>query len=385
MNRKPTMHDVARAAGVGTMTVSRVLNGSQHVSKLTAERVACAVAKLGYHPNEMARALRNFKSRTIGLIVPNLYDSFFATCAHSVNLVAKEHGYTVLITTSDDKAEAEYLEAQRMMQRRVEGLVVVPAGYGESRLAEPPFAAIPIVALDRPVKNSRIDSVVVENEQGASMAVEHLIEVHGHKRILFLGHKRDLYTMQLRSSGYGRAMRAAGAPGERNFTCASPEIAGTILKDVLARPDPPTAVFCANNLTTRHVLCALLRLKIRVPESLALAGFDDLELGDILHPTLTVVRQPVAEMGQNAARLLFRRLASERPLAFDASHTVVGLELMVRHSCGCVYAGDGLPGNQTADIVNLPNRVPAIHRPVKKRANASKLVTGAPNAERINL
>jgi LacI family transcriptional regulator len=353
------------------MTVSRVLNGSQHVSKLTAERVARAVAKLGYHPNEMARALRNFKSRTIGLIVPNLYDTFFATCAHAVNLVAKEHGYTVLITTSDDKSETEYLEAERMMQRRVEGLVVVPAGLGACRLAEPAFAAIPIVALDRPVKNSRIDSVVVENEHGAYAAVHHLTEVHGHKRVLFVGHKRDLYTMQLRASGYGRAMKAVGAPLERNFTCASPDAAVTILREALARPEPPTAIFCANNLTTRHVLCALLRLKVKVPERLALAGFDDLELGDILHPTLTVVRQPIAEMGQSAARLLFRRLSSERPLALDASHTVIGLELMVRHSCGCLYEQDGLQIEQPAQVQGKP-ALPSRNGLVKKTSPGQK-------------
>ena len=345
MTRKPTMHDVARDAGVGTMTVSRVLNGSRHVAEETAERVTRAIAKLGYHPNEMARALRNFKSRTIGLIVPNLYDTFFATCAHAVNQVAREHQYTVLITTSDDKADTEYLEAQQMMQRHVEGLVVIPAGLGSSRLAEPTFFSIPIVAMDRPVTEEKdspadscIDSVVVENEQGSCIAVQHLIEKHGHRRILYLGYKRDLYTVHLRATGYGRAMRAAGLPLDRNFTCNSPETTSAVLKAALAEPEPPTAIFCANNLTTRYALVALSRLGLRVPEDLALVGFDDLEFGDILHPALTVVRQPIAELGQVAARLLFSRLNSDRPLVGEATHAVLGVEFVRRHSCGCAFS-----------------------------------------------
>ena len=331
------MHDVARTAGVGTMTVSRVLNGSQHVAKETADRVNRAVAELGYHPNEMARALRNFKSRTIGLIVPNLHDTFFATCAHAVNLVAKEHHYTVLLTTSDDLAEIEFVEAERMMQRHVEGLLVAPAGQGQCRLGESGFDAIPIVAMDRPV-GSLIDSVVVENEQGSREAVRHLIEGHGHERILFLGFQKDLYTVRLRANGYMQAMRAAKLPMNRNYNCNSPEVAAEILRSALDGAHPPTAIFCANNMATRDVLSALLRLGISVPEELAVVGFDDLELGDILHPALTVVRQPVAELGQRAARLLFSRLYGERPAEGQATHTMLGVEFVRRHSCGCVYA-----------------------------------------------
>ena len=337
MIRKPTMHDVARAAGVGTMTVSRVLNGSQHVAKETADRVKRAVTELGYHPNEMARALRNFKSRTVGLIVPNLCDTFFATCAHAVNLVAKEYHYTVLITTSDDRAEIEYVEAERMMQRHVEGLLVAPAGIGQCRLGEGGFDAIPIVAMDRPVCD-RVDSVVVENEQGSREAVCHLIEEHGHERILFLGFLKDLYTVRLRSDGYAQAMRAARLPLLRNYSCNTLESTAAVLKAALAEPDPPTAVFCANNMATRDVLAASLRLGISVPEDLAVVGFDDLELGDILHPALTVVRQPVAELGQRAARLLFSRLYAEPAATSHVTHTMLAVELIRRHSCGCVYA-----------------------------------------------
>ncbi|HEY0786762.1 MAG TPA: LacI family DNA-binding transcriptional regulator, partial [Acidobacteriaceae bacterium] len=381
MQRKPTMHDVARAAGVGTMTVSRVLNQSPHVAAETAERVHRAVSKLGYHPNEMARALRSFKSRTIGVIVPNLDDTFYSTCAHAINLVAREHGYSVLITTSDDNADTEYEQAQQMMQRHVEGLAVIPTGNGRSRLGAPAFRSIPIVALDRPVKDAKIDSLVVENEGGAHAAVEHLIDAHQHRRILFLGYKRDLYTVQLRAAGYARAMKGAGLAPQRNFHCSSNEAALSVLRDALAGPEPPTAIFCANNLVTLHALWAVRKLRIQVPSRLAVVSFDDIDLGDTLDPALTVVRQPVAELGRAAALLLFERMGERngvrngvpsgdpkikaRPRPSQEVHAVLGLEVILRRSCGC-------PHDHAREAT--PIAVPAAPQAPKKQKKNGKRV-----------
>lgn len=343
MLRKPTMNDVARAAGVGTMTVSRVLNDSQHVSEETAARVRKAVAELGYHPNEMARALRNFKSRTIGLLLPNLHDSFYAVCAHALNIVAKEHDYTVLLTITNDDSNHEHREAQRMMQRHVEGLVVIPAKSELCRLGEREFREIPVVTLDRPLSQAgegEVDSVIVENSIGARLATEHLIKVHSAQRILFLGHKPGLYTMEHRCEGYASAMHAAGLKPQQSFECVSEEAAMEILKKAFHSKDRPDAIFSANNLATRHILSALLRLRLRIPEDVALVGFDDLELGDLLHPALTVVRQPVEDMGKTAGRLLFAKMKKQVPLE-QVSQVVLPVTLLVRHSCGCAYEPGG--------------------------------------------
>ena len=339
MHRKPTMNDVARAAGVGTMTVSRVLNDSQHVSPETAARVRVAVAQLGYHPNEMARALRNFKSRTIGVLLPNLHDSFYATCAHALNLVAQEHDYTVLLTITNDNSDHEYNEAQRMMQRHVEGLVVIPASSELCRLGDREFREIPVVSLDRPLLETgegEVDSVITENESGARLATEHLIQAHNLRRIFFLGHKPGLYTMERRCAGYASAMQAAGLAPQASFECISDDSAVQILSEALAGKTRPQAIFSANNLTTRHVLSALLRLRLRVPQDVALIGFDDLELGDLLHPALTVVRQPMEGLGETAGRLLFAKMKKQVPLD-QVSQVVLPLDLIVRHSCGCPY------------------------------------------------
>jgi LacI family transcriptional regulator len=328
------MNDVARAAGVGTMTVSRVLNESAHVSSETAERVYKAIKKLGYRPNEMARALRGVKTHTIGVIVPYLYDPFFATCAHAISMVAKNKGYSVILATSNEDPEAECAEAQLMLQRHVDGLVVIPAQSRHSQLSRPEYSKIPIVTLDRPAPDRRFDSVLVQNQSGAKLAAQHLIREHGHKRIAFIALNRNLYTMKTRYEGYRRAMQEAGLEPMASFKCNSQEATSAAIAAMLKESDPPTALLSANNLTMRYILRAVLDAGISVPETLALAGFDDFELAEVLQPTLTVVRQPAAELGTVAAGLLFNRLAGE-PLPKQGREVVLPVELVVRRSCGC--------------------------------------------------
>jgi LacI family transcriptional regulator len=334
MDRKPTMHDVARLAGVGTMTVSRVLNDSAPVSADAAQRVYQAIEKLGYRPNEMARALRGVKSHSIGMIVPYLFDSFFATIAHEINTVARKHGYSVILATSDDDPGIEFTETQLMLQRRVDGLIVIPTDEHGARLNRAEFDRIHIVTLDRPMQDRRFDSVLVQNQSGAKQAVEHLIGEHGHKRIVFIALDRQLYTMRARFEGYRRAMTDAGLRPEASFECTTQELTSAAIGVLVREQDPPTAFFCSNNLTTRYALRALLDLGVRVPEEAALIGFDDFELAEILHPTLTVVRQPVDEIGRVAAGLLFDRLKQDE-FPKEGSKVVLPVELVIRRSCGC--------------------------------------------------
>jgi LacI family transcriptional regulator len=328
------MNDVARIAGVGTVTVSRVLNGAAHVSDETAARVYRAIDKLGYRPNEMARALRGLKSRTIGIIVPYLFDPFFATLAHSVSLVARENKYSVILATSNENAETEHEEAQLMLQRHVEGLVVTPVDVAHSKLSRPDFEKTHIVMVDRPVQNPRFDSVVVQNQSGTKRAIEHLIQIHGHKRIAFLGLERHVYTINARYMGYRRAMQSAGLVPEPFFGCSTSDTARELVASLLREKSPPTAFFGSNNLTTRFLLQALLELGVRIPEEVALVGFDDFELAEVLHPTLTVVRQPSQELGRVAAAMLFDRLKRDE-LPQIGNRVMLPVELVLRRSCGC--------------------------------------------------
>jgi LacI family transcriptional regulator len=326
------MRDVADRAGVGMMTVSRVLNGTARVTKETSARVDRALKDLQYQPNLMARALRGHGSRSIGVIVPYLYDPFFASCAHAISAVAKQHAYSVLLATSDERADTETEAARDLLRRQVEGIIVIPAANGRSHLRDPEFHSTPMVAIDRPIPRSRIDRVLVENQRGAILATEHLIQ-HGHKRICFIGLSQKIYTMHSRLAGYAKAMSSAGLKPE-SFSNAADEAATlNFLRSTLGRPNPPTAIFAANGLASRDVLHAVAALDIHIPEELAFIGFDDFALADILRPALTVVRQPVQRAGEQAAQLLFSRLNGGSALPTQKLNLPV--ELILRRSCGC--------------------------------------------------
>lgn len=335
VNRKPTMSDVARLAGVGTMTVSRVLSGTVRVSAETTQRVQTAIQQLNYRPNVLARAFRGQRSHSIGLIIPYLYDPFFASCAHAVTAVAREHGYSVIITTSNEDPETEFAEVDEMLQRHVDGLLVIPSRVRNSRLTRALFGKTPVVAFDRPVSDPSIDTVLVQNAVGSRRVVEHLIE-HGHRHITYLALSRSLFTINTRFLGYRRAMQDAGLESCAVFDCTSEEIVEQILKAKMALDTPPTAVVTSNTLVTRYVLGAISRLGLRIPTDLAFAGFDDFDLAEFTSPPLTVVRQPAQEMGRVAANLLFDRIArGETP--HTGNRIVLPVEIVLRRSCGCKH------------------------------------------------
>ena len=334
-NRKPTMSDVARLAGVGTMTVSRVLSGTVRVSGETTQRVQTAIEQLKYRPNVLARAFRGQRSHSIGLIIPYLYDPFFASCAHAVTTVAREHGYSVIITTSNEDPETEYGEVDEMLQRHVDGLLMIPSRNRESRLTRTLFGKTPVVAFDRPVPDPSIDTVLVQNAVGSRRITEHLIE-HGHRHITYIALSLSLFTISTRFAGYRRAVQDAGLESCPIFDCNSEEIAEQILKAKMERDTPPTAIITSNTLVTRYVLGAISRLGLRIPNDLAFAGFDDFDLAEFTSPPLTVVRQPAQEMGRVAANLLFDRIArGETP--HTGNRIVLPVEIVLRRSCGCKH------------------------------------------------
>ncbi len=331
MNRPARMSDVAKLAGVSIMTVSRALNGNIKVSDDAHARIAKAVAALNYLPNEVARSLRISSTRQIGVIVPNLHDPFFAVCANAISLIAKQHGYSTVITTSDEDPVVEHTEAQRMLRRHVDGMIVVPTSH-RSKLRATDFMEMPIVALDRPIPGGGFDCVLVQNRKGSEMATVHLIE-HRHRRITCLGLGGQLWTVKERFDGYRKAMNGAGLKPDICEIGESEDDMLEAMKGLLARPKPPTALFCTNNLITRNALRALSALNVNLPSDLALAGFDDFDMADIIKPAISVVRQPVDVLGRTAAEMLFERLGSNDRLK-KPRHIVKPAELILRDSCG---------------------------------------------------
>ena len=334
MAKSARMSDVAKLAGVSTMTVSRVLNGSANVTDGPREKVFAAINKLRYQRNELARSLREQRSRQIGVLLPYLSDPFFAICAHVIGSVAKQHGYSVVLSTSNEDPQTEYDDASRMLRSNIEGLIVIPSHVmgGTSLLLAHEFDRIPIVTMDRPIEGSGFDSLLVENEQGARLGTEHLISL-GHQHIAYVGLSDELYTMRMRHKGYETAMEVAGLRPAATMCGGKVEEISAAIGMVLGAKARPTALFCANNLVTRHVLHSLQAMDIHPPDGLALVGFDDFETADLLRPGITVVRQPNELLGKTAADVLFGRLEeTRRPKT--GKRVVLPVELVVRGSCG---------------------------------------------------
>jgi LacI family transcriptional regulator len=328
------MSDVAELAGVSIMTVSRCLSGNTNVSLETRQRVLAAVAQLRYQRNEVARSLREQRSRQIGIVVPYLFDPFFAICAHAISSVAKQHSYSVVLATSNEDPQAEFEEASRMVRRNVDGLILIPAHnvFDSSLMLAREFEGLPIVTLDRPIDGSQFDSLLVDNEFGAELATKHLIAL-GHRRIAYIGLSNNLFTMEMRQRSYLRTMIAAGLPSKVVIVAGELESSHMRVRALLSERQPPTAFFCGNNLVTRHVLHSLNSLGIHPPSPVALVGFDDFETADLIRPGITVVRQPVELLGRAAAEVLFSRLSGANRTP-SGKRTILPVELLVRGSCG---------------------------------------------------
>ena len=341
MKRKsstPTVADVARLAGVGAITVSRVVNDTSYVSADKKKRIREAIRKLGYRPNQAARVLKGNRAKMIGLIIPDLADPFFGRCAAAVEEYASSHGYMTLIVASNRNQELQENEVVMMMGQNVAGLIVVPSLPGESlhQLSE---MDVPIVALDRPLEGVNADEVVVENLGGAQTAVAHLIE-HGHKRIACVGYDKTSYSIGHRILGYTEVMRASRLKPEIYDEVKTLEDTLKLVRRWKKSQERPTAVFSLNNVSTHHLLWALREVDLAIPQKVALIGFDYLELAALLSPPLTVIRQPAANLGVQASKLLFERMAARKlPEGGFGIKLVLPVEFVIRDSCGCSAAG----------------------------------------------
>ena len=326
-----TLRDVAREAGVSIKTVSRVVNGEPMVNPATAERVTEVASRLGYRPNELARSLKGKASRTIGLIIADISNPFFADLCQAVEQVARAKGYSVVLCASAEDVEAEKEYVGILTSRRVDGLLLVPAPHGQGYLREEQASGLPIVALDRPADGISTDVVMVENRAAARGATQHLIS-YGHSNIAFIGDDENIYTATERLAGYREALEAAGLDAIYRLGAGRAASAQKAATELLALPNRPTAFFAGNSLMTAGVLRAVEDANLRVPEDVAVVGFDDFELLSLLRPELTRVRQPTQEIGRQGAELLFDRIDGKGPP--EPHRLVLATELIVRESGG---------------------------------------------------
>jgi LacI family transcriptional regulator len=310
---RPTMVDVARASGVSLKTVSRVVNGELGVRPETARRVTLAIQALGYRENEIARSLRRGqRSSTVGLIIEDLANPFYSAIARAVEDVARKYGYVVIVGSSEEDPGRERELVGTFLKRRVDGLLLVPAGRDHRYLIPELMLGTAIVFLDRPPGRVDTDRILLDNTGGARLATEHLIS-GGHRRIGVVGDPIGIYTIRKRIEGYRRALAAAGIPFDQGLLrLTEADVAGmeAAALELLSQSEPPTALFTTNNRASVGVLRALRGQGRRI----GLVGFDDFELADMLPTPVTVVRHDPAEMGRRGAELLFMRLqGDERP------------------------------------------------------------------------
>ena len=335
----PTLLEVARLAGVGVGTASRVVNGGVNVSASTMRKVKSAIQQLGYMPNHAARVLKGGRAKTIGLLVPSISDYFFASCAEAAGRIAKSHDSLLIVAVTMNQSGAEMSSLDVLMRHQPDGLLVVPSNPDHKEFARCiRNSTVPVVTFDRPLFGSGCLSVVTDNFEAARNATLHLIG-HGYKRILCFSSEPELYTIRERLRGYRQAMEEAGLPALIDTSQDDPALVSRLLASHLKGRWPPEAVFTLKNSSTSAVVQSLHRLKISVPSRLALLGFDDFELAATLHPSISVVQQPIEDVGRKAAELLFNQLerhqASRSSSKMKSEPVVLANRLVLRRSCGC--------------------------------------------------
>lgn len=331
-----SMKDVAALAGVSVGTVSNVLNSPHLVADATREKVESAIAKLGWVPNESARQLRVGHSRSIGMVVMDIANPFFADVVRGAEDVLYGQHYSVHIGNSDQRPEREARLLEHFQQLRVRGLLFAPIG-ASARLAVPlRQRGIPVVLVDRAAGVSDFCSVAVDDIEGGRLAVGHLLE-QGHRRLAFVGGPGSLAQVRDRRRGAELALRTV--PGASMQVLAAPLLdvesgnraAGEILG--LSEADRPTAIFAANDLLAIGLLQGFVLAGVRVPKDVAIIGYDDIAFAAAAAVPLSSVRQPRALLGGQAAELLFEEIrASDSDEPHE--HRIVRLmpELVVRRS-----------------------------------------------------
>ena len=331
LKRRATIRDVAALAHVGLKTVSRVMNGEPGVSSELTERVRRAANQLDYLPNLGAGSLRRIGGRTatLGVILENVANPFSAALHRAIEDVAAARNVEVFSGSVEENPDRERHLVGTFAARRVDGLAIVPASHDHAYLLAHRQAGMAIAFMDRPPEFLDVDAVVSDNRQGSANAVAHLL-AQGHRRIAYLGDLRTVYTARERYAGYLDAMAAAGAPVDPAIVChdlQDSDAAEAAAARLLAGGFPPTAFFASQNLVAIGVIRGLRRAALQ--RRVALVGFDDITLAELLDPAVTVVAQDPRQIGTRAAELLFARLNGDTG---PSRHDVIRTRLITRGS-----------------------------------------------------
>jgi LacI family transcriptional regulator len=303
-----TMKEVALRAGVSITSVSHVLNGTRFVSNDVRERIESAMRELSYVPSAVARSLKHNVTRTLGLMSPNNTNPYFAEVIRAIEDRCFASGYNLVLCNADDNPAKQSVYLQVLMEKRVDGLIVMAAGDGDDLPALLSRLTVPLVQVDREWSANGCDIVTVDHELGGYIATRHLIEL-GHRHIACIAGTAHLAPSKQRTDGWRRALAEAGLP-EGEIVCGNFTSQGgrEAMGKLLQQDHRPTAVFASNDLMAIGALCAAHEHGLRIPEQISVIGLDDIELSAYMSPPLTTVAQPIQRMGELAVDMMFERL-----------------------------------------------------------------------------
>ena len=342
-----TIRDVAQASKVSIATVSRAFNGSALVRGDTRRKVLAMASRLGYWPNGIARSLITNRTHALGVLLPDLFGEFFSEVVHGMDLAGRERGYHLLISRTSSSAD-DLIDAARTMRGRVDGLIVMAPGFDPTPAVRHGGRAVPAVLINPQRTPPGCDSVSIANAKGAAAAVSHLIGL-GHRSIGFLSGPESNVDARQRRDGWHAALSAAGIEPTSDLEYGGDftEHSGyDVVGKMLRSSRRPTALFAGNDYMAVGALGALHDAGVRVPEDIAVVGFDDIALARYLNPPLTTVRVEMLGLGRRAVEILLER-ADRAPGAVER-HEVLATTLVVRSSCGAGPAdasGHRHPGN----------------------------------------
>lgn len=326
-----TIRDVAEKAGVSVTTVSHVINKTRFVSEDLIRRVNDAIGELNYQPSGLARSLRTKASGSIGVIIPDNTNPFFAEVVRGIEDHCYKEGYAVFLCNSDDDPDKEYNYIKLLREKGVDGMVLVSTGNNRDSLELLDQGKIPKVIIDREVESIDSDSVLVDNFDGGYKATRHLLEL-GHSRIGCITGSSQVTPSGQRLEGYTKALKEKGVAVESGLIVTGDfksQSGGECLIQLMKQPEPPTAVFVCNDLMAFGALSAARQLGIQIPSELSIVGFDDIAMASMIIPSLSTIAQPKRELGETGATLLLKRIKNR-----DTEQSTIVLEplLIIRES-----------------------------------------------------
>jgi LacI family transcriptional regulator len=330
------MNEVAREANVSLGTVSKVLNGNATVAAERRERVLAACDRLNYQRNQIAASLRRRQTHTIGIIIPDILNTFYAALVEKLENLASAAGYTVIIVTTGEDPQRTQARIGVLKQRQVDGMIVIPSLDSSGLLAAAVGDDMPCVIIDRIAANDPYPSVATDNVDAAYQGTRHLLSL-GHRHIALAVNSPRLWNTRERIIGFEQAMREAQAKADLRIVGMTVEEAQLSISSLFREPDRPTALFTANNLVTLGAVRAQIDSGLKIPDEISLLAFDDFEWLKLLQPAVSAIQQPVDQIAVEAWRLMFHQL-SKRSIA--APHIRAAAQLIIRGSTvGHVGAG----------------------------------------------